>query len=90
MSGKNGVTGVGLVEAYDLGGTDGSQLANISTRGFVGTDTNVLIGGFILGPDGAPDAPVLMRAIGPSLASPERFGLSVSIRFSNCTMPMAT
>ena len=68
MSGKNGVTGVGLVEAYDLGGADGSQLANISTRGFVGTDTNVLIGGFILGPDGAPDAPVLMRAIGPSLA----------------------
>jgi hypothetical protein len=67
MSGKNGVTGVGLVEAYDLGGADGSQLANISTRGVVGTDTNVLIGGFILGPDGAPDAPVLMRAIGPSL-----------------------
>ena len=42
-------------------------MANISTRGVVGTDTNVLIGGFILGPDGAPDAPVLMRAIGPSL-----------------------
>jgi hypothetical protein len=67
VTGKNGVTGVGLVEAYDLGGTDGSQLANISTRGMVGTDTNVLIGGFILGPDGATDAPILMRAIGPSL-----------------------
>jgi histidinol phosphatase-like enzyme len=67
VTGKNGVTGVGLVEAYDLSSTDGSQLANISTRGFVGTEANVLIGGFIFGPDGAPDAPVLMRAIGPSL-----------------------
>jgi hypothetical protein len=67
VTGKGGVTGVGLVEAYDISGVDGSQLANISTRGFVGTGTDVLIGGFILGPDGSPDAPVLMRAIGPSL-----------------------
>jgi hypothetical protein len=67
VSDKNGGTGVGLVEAYDLEPT-GSQLANISTRGFVGTGDNVMIGGFILGPDGAPDASILLRAIGPSLA----------------------
>jgi hypothetical protein len=43
-------------------------LANISTRGFVSAGDNVLIGGFISGP-GSDDGKVLMRAIGPSLAS---------------------
>ncbi len=60
-------TGVGLVEVYDLNATDDSELANISTRGFIQTGDNVMIGGFILG-GGADDATVLVRAIGPSLA----------------------
>jgi hypothetical protein len=67
VSGNNGGTGVGLVEAYDLDQAAG-QLANISTRGFVDTDDNVMIGGFIVG--GGSDgitATVLVRAIGPSL-----------------------
>ena len=42
------------------------RLANISTRGVVGTDDNVLIAGVILGGD-APKQ-ILVRAIGPSLA----------------------
>ncbi len=67
VSGKNNGTGVGLVEVYDLDQAAPSQLANISTRGFVGTDSDVLIGGFILGPASAQDAPILARAIGPSL-----------------------
>ncbi len=68
VSGKNGATGVGLVEAYDLDDADAaSQLANISTRGFVETGNNVMIGGFILGPADGPNADVLVRAIGPSL-----------------------
>jgi hypothetical protein len=67
VSGKDGATGVGLVEAYDLDETAVSQLANISTRGFVETGANVMIGGFILGPDGAQSTSVLIRAIGPSL-----------------------
>ncbi len=66
VNGKNGVTGVGLVEAYDLDLSATSQLGNLSTRGFVGTGTNVMIGGFILGGGGA-DTSVLVRAIGPSL-----------------------
>jgi plastocyanin len=67
LSGKNGTTGVALVEAYDLDAAADSQLANISTRGFVETGANVMIGGFILG--GAEgNANVLIRAIGPSLA----------------------
>ncbi len=67
VSGKNGVTGVGLVEGYDLDAAATSALANISTRGFVGTGPNVLIGGFILGGQG-DTLSVLIRAIGPSLS----------------------
>jgi hypothetical protein len=67
VSGKNGGTGVGLVEVYDLDLLGTSVLANISTRGFVGTDANVLIGGLII-LGGSPQE-VLVRAIGPSLTA---------------------
>ncbi len=66
VSGKDGATGVGLVEVYDLDTVANSQLANISTRGFVDTGDNVMIGGFILGGEGE-SADVVVRAIGPSL-----------------------
>jgi hypothetical protein len=65
LSGRNGTTGVGLVEAYDLNQSPNSKLANISTRGFVDTGDNVLIGGFIVG----PYTRTVVRAIGPSLAN---------------------
>ncbi len=65
VRGLNSTTGVGLVEAYDLDGTVDSQLANISTRGFVQTGDNVMIGGVILG--GGGPRRVIVRAIGPSL-----------------------
>ena len=66
VSGKNGTVGVGLVEGYDVDQTANSQLANISTRGFVETGTNVMIGGFILG-GGGKEVSVVVRALGPSL-----------------------
>jgi hypothetical protein len=66
VSDKNGATGVGLVEGYDLDDTADSELANISTRGFVDTGDNVMIGGFILGGQGE-NANVVIRALGPSL-----------------------
>lgn len=44
-----------------------TPLLNMSTRGSVGTGENVLIGGFIIGGDGAGSR-VLVRAIGPSLS----------------------
>ena len=66
VRGKNNATGIGLVEAYDLDTAANSKLANISTRGFVDTGDNVLIGGFILGPGSSQ---VIVRAIGPSLTS---------------------
>jgi probable HAF family extracellular repeat protein len=68
VSGKDGGTGVGLVEVYDLNPSADSKLANISTRGVVQSADNVLIGGFILG-GGEANAKVLVRAIGPSLAN---------------------
>ena len=68
LSGSNGVTGIAVVEVYDLDAGSISQLANVSTRGFVGTGDDAMIGGTILGPDGAADATVVVRAIGPSLA----------------------
>src|SRR5262249_4062431 len=67
LSGVGGTTGIGLVEVYDLDQSAGSQLANISTRGFVDVGDNVMIGGIIVGPSNTADATVRFRAIGPSL-----------------------
>ena len=68
LRGKNDTTGVGLVEVYDLDQTVDSKMANISTRGFVDTDDNVMIGGFIAGAGSTGGlSSVLVRAIGPSL-----------------------
>jgi hypothetical protein len=67
VSGKGGTTGVALVEVYDLDPNSGSKLANISTRGFVGTGDNVMIGGFFGGASNGTGQ-VLIRAIGPSLS----------------------
>ena len=67
VRGKNNGTGVAVVEAYDLNQAAGSKLANISTRGFVNTDNNVMIGGLIVGPTGTAGSTLLVRALGPSL-----------------------
>ncbi|HSP46189.1 MAG TPA: hypothetical protein VLO30_09365, partial [Chthoniobacterales bacterium] len=69
LAGKNGGTGVGLVEVYDLAQGANSKLANISSRGFVDTNDNVMIGGLIVGGGtGGGSAKVIVRAIGPSLS----------------------
>jgi hypothetical protein len=68
VSGKDGATGVGLLEVYDLNASASSRLANISTRGSVQTQDNVMIGGFILGGTNIQPATVVVRALGPSLA----------------------
>lgn len=65
--------GLVLFEAYDADTepSAGSRAINLSTRGYVGTDANRLVAGFVL--NGAASRRVLIRAIGPSLA---QFGLS--------------
>jgi WD40 repeat protein len=68
LSGKDGGTGVGLVEVYDLDRTVDSELGNISTRGFVDIGDNVMIGGLIVGGGGPTGAArVIVRALGPSV-----------------------
>ena len=68
LQGANHGTGVGLIEVYDLDPGGGSQLANLSTRGFVQTGANVLIGGTIIGGSGnRGPVRIMLRAVGPSL-----------------------
>jgi len=71
LSGVNQTSGVGLVEVYNVGPVSGGMLGNISTRGFVQTDNNVMIGGFILG-GSSGNARVALRGLGPSLT---QFGI---------------
>jgi hypothetical protein len=71
VRGSGNTSGIGLIEAYDLDPSANSKLANISTRGFVSTGDDVMIGGFIvgdgLGVNGAGSEEVVVRGIGPSL-----------------------
>lgn len=69
LRGKNNGTGIGLVEIYDLNDTADSELANVSSRGFVGIGDDVMIGGFIVGGEGRANARVAVRALGPSLGA---------------------
>ena len=61
----NNALGVALVEVYDLSTDTSSVLGNISTRSFVQTGANVMIGGFII--EGSGPKTVIVRAIGPEL-----------------------
>ncbi|MFL6583743.1 MAG: SGNH/GDSL hydrolase family protein [Chthoniobacterales bacterium] len=67
LAGKGNTTGVGLVEVYDRESNTSPVLANLSTRGFVGTGENAMIGGFIINSGDSPA--IVVRAIGPSLAN---------------------
>jgi hypothetical protein len=66
VRGVNNTTGAALVEVYDLNLFSGSFLGNISTRSFVQTGDNVMIGGFIV--QGTESTNVIIRAIGPELS----------------------
>jgi hypothetical protein len=68
---------VALFELYNLD-PQSLNIANISTRGHVGTGENVMIGGFILGGDQSTN--VIIRALGPTLTD---FGVSGRISRSN-------
>ena len=60
------MTGVALVEVYDFHPDYArSVLGNISTRSFVQTGDDVMIGGFIV--EGTGPKRVIIRAIGPEL-----------------------
>jgi len=65
LRGVDNMTGVALVEVYDLSPGIDSILANISSRSFVLGGDNVMIGGFIV--QGTQSKKVIIRAIGPEL-----------------------
>jgi subtilase family protein len=60
-------SGFGFIQADATLAATPSNLSNISTRGSVLTDDNVMIGGFII--EGAAPKKVLIRARGPALGS---------------------
>jgi hypothetical protein len=68
MRGKNNTSGIGVVETYDIGLAAEARLANLSSRGFIETGDNILIGGFFAGPQTAAVTRMVFRAIGPSLS----------------------
>jgi hypothetical protein len=65
LRGTNSGTGTGLIEFYDLEATGPAKVVNISTRGFVLTGDNVMIGGLII--SGNDPSQLVLRGIGPSL-----------------------
>ena len=65
VRGVANMTGVALVEVYDLSPAPDSILGNISSRSFVRTGDNVMIGGVIV--QGTQPKRVIVRAIGPEL-----------------------
>ncbi len=68
LSGKDDTRGIGLVEIYDVSATADSHLANMSTRGNVGSaPEDLLISGFIVG--AIDNSTVVLRALGPSLGA---------------------
>jgi hypothetical protein len=72
VRGNGNGAGICLFEVYDLDTAALSQLANLSTRAFVGTGKNVVIAGFVLGNNQGNDR-VVIRGLGPSLAA---FGIT--------------
>lgn len=67
LRGSSGSTGTGLVELYDLDADGAAEVVNISTRGFVLTGENVMIGGLIV--TGNDPTQLVVRGIGPSLGN---------------------
>jgi hypothetical protein len=66
VRGFDNTTGVALAEVYDLSPSNASILGNVSTRSFVQTGEDVMIGGFIV--QGTESKNVIIRAIGPELS----------------------
>ena len=72
--GVEGVRGIALVELYSMDADNEVQPLNMSTRAYVGTGDEILIGGFVV--EGETALPMLIRGIGPSMETiglPEGF-----------------
>ena len=84
VTGVNGATGNALVEVYDEDTSSGSiKLANVSTRGYVGTGDSSMIVSFIV--EGTGSKTVTIRALGPILGSIFNVANSLSDPFLSVT-----
>lgn len=85
VRGKANTTGKAVVEVYDLGtvlltGASNSGLAQVSTRSFVNTGDDVMIGGLIIS---GSTTRVIVRGIGPSLT-----GFGIANALANPTLEL--
>jgi hypothetical protein len=88
VSAATGAGGVALVEVYDAGesvGVSEPRLINIATRGRVGAAEDTLIAGIVV--TGNAPKRVLIRAIGPTLAS---FGVGGALSDPTLTLLSGT
>jgi hypothetical protein len=83
VSGAGGVSGIGLVEVYEIDRPD-VPLINVSTRGQVSTGGDVMIGGFVI--QGSVPQTVVVRARGPSLA---QYGITNALANPSLTLVRA-
>lgn len=67
VRGKNGGTGISLIEVYRADDPTRTRLVNVSVRSQTGSGANVPIGGFVL--SGVQRKTVLIRVAGPALAA---------------------
>jgi hypothetical protein len=66
VSGKNNTAGIALVEIYEEG-RNANKIINLSTRAWVDTGFNVMIGGFVIQGTPGETKRVLIRVLGPTL-----------------------
>jgi hypothetical protein len=88
VSGVGNTTGITLVEVYDANATAASRLTGVSARTQVGTGANVLIAGFSI--SGTPPMKVLLRGVGPTLASFAVTGVLADPQIAVFTSPAGT
>ncbi len=65
LRGREGTTGVGMIELYDCTAGTGGKLKALAVRSYVGTDDQVLIVGFVV--SGSKPLNLLVRCGGPAL-----------------------
>jgi hypothetical protein len=84
VSGAGGVSGIGLVEVYEIDRPD-APLINVSTRGQVSTGADVMIGGFVI--QGSAPQTLVVRARGPSLT---QYGITGALANPTLTLVRAS
>lgn len=66
LAGRDGGSGIGLVEVYDASSDDARHLVNLSARAAVGRGDDVLISGLVV--TGSSPQTLLVRAVGTGLS----------------------